>query len=226
MLNEKEKALIQALDSTCGIVSTACEKVKVSRHTYYNWRKANPAFAAAADDIIEAQKDFVEGKLLSLIAMGDASATTFYLKTKAKDRGYTTRFIEPAPQQEADESSLLNQEQAYQAYIKELTASVMKNGSDPVVFAAQIRIAARLQVQADELTRYVCRHGVVAHGQRTRDAAREHIDPHFNALMQITRQLQTALRGLGLNNDAKDIKAEDLFYENLEQMRNTMQELE
>lgn len=222
MLSEKEKALLQALDSTCGIISTACEKAKVSRRTFYNWRQENPAFAAAAEDILEAQKDFVEGKLLSLIAMGDTSATTFYLRTKAKDRGYTTRDVEPERDAEKANDSLLDQETAYDAYVKELSASVEKNGSDPVIFRAQIRMAARLQVQADELTRYVCKHGVVSKGQRTREAARTYLDPHFNALMQVTRQLQAALRGLGLNNDAKEIKAEDLFYDRIEEIKAQM----
>lgn len=75
----------------------------INRSTYYKWRKEDPEFATAADEVQEAQIDFVESKLMGLINAGDTTATIFYLKTKGKKRGYSEKFpaqsvpAEPVP---------------------------------------------------------------------------------------------------------------------------------
>ena len=89
--NKKEK-LLQALRETQGLIYHACKKAgNISRSTYYRYIKEDPEFAKAVEDIKEAQIDYVEGELIKNIAQGKETSIIFYLKSKAKKRGYTDK---------------------------------------------------------------------------------------------------------------------------------------
>ena len=81
-------ALLKALKEAKGIVTTACDAVGVTRKTYYDYYNSDPEFKREADDVQEVAIDFVEGKLFEQIEEGVPTSTLFYLKTKAKHRGY------------------------------------------------------------------------------------------------------------------------------------------
>lgn len=83
--------MLDALERSLGIVSTACEKAGVSRQTHYNWLKDDPEYKAAVDQIQESVIDFAESHLYKLIKEGNPAANIFYLKTKGKSRGYIER---------------------------------------------------------------------------------------------------------------------------------------
>lgn len=87
----RKKDLLDALERSLGIVSTACEKVGVDRKTHYNWLKDDPEYKAAVDQIQESVIDFAESHLYKLIKEGNPAANIFYLKTKGKSRGYIER---------------------------------------------------------------------------------------------------------------------------------------
>lgn len=87
----KKKAMLDALRKTLGIVSLAAKKVGVTRQTHYNWLKADAQYRVEVENILEEEKDFAESHLHQLIQNGNPAATIFYLKTKAKDRGYVER---------------------------------------------------------------------------------------------------------------------------------------
>lgn len=104
-----KKAIIKALEKSLGIVSTACNSVGISRQTHYRWLSEDEEYKQAVDDISEDAIDFVESKLHEKINgvqmvkhdnKGDDvyydlapsdTAIIFYLKTKAKKRGYVER---------------------------------------------------------------------------------------------------------------------------------------
>lgn len=88
---ERQKAFLNALAESRGIISTACKRVGISRQTYYNWLADDEAFRDACNEIAEEQIDQVESRLLDLIEEGDVSSTLFYLKTKGRNRGYNER---------------------------------------------------------------------------------------------------------------------------------------
>lgn len=90
-MEKKKKNLIDALRKTMGIVSSACETVKIHRSTYYEWLKSDPEFAQAVEAVNDRQIDLVESKLLERIKEGDTTATIFYLKTKGKKRGWSEK---------------------------------------------------------------------------------------------------------------------------------------
>lgn len=87
---EKE-AFIETYAACMGIAVMACKKAGITRSTLYNWRRSDPVFNAALLEADEGVIDRVEGKLLQKINDGDRQCIIFYLKTKAKHRGYTEK---------------------------------------------------------------------------------------------------------------------------------------
>jgi hypothetical protein len=88
---QHKKAILQALEKSLGVVTTACKKVGIGRTQYYNWLKDDEEFAKEVDDIQNIALDFAESQLHKQIGDGNTSATIFYLKTKGKKRGYIER---------------------------------------------------------------------------------------------------------------------------------------
>lgn len=104
-----KKAMIEALKKTLGIVSKACELVEISRQTHYRWLTEDPDYKEQVEDISEMAIDFAESKLHEKIngvtvqtynSKGEPviyeqapsdTAIIFFLKTKAKKRGYIER---------------------------------------------------------------------------------------------------------------------------------------
>jgi hypothetical protein len=84
----KEK-LLKALERSLGIVTPACKEVGISRNTFYEYYKTDLIFKASVDDINEITLDFVENNLLKKIKEGSERSILFYMKYKARKRGYT-----------------------------------------------------------------------------------------------------------------------------------------
>jgi len=90
-MQQTKKALIEAMRSSLGVVTTACKKVGVDRTTYYRYYRDDEDFKNAVDDVENIALDFVESQLHKQIKEGSTAATIFYLKTKGKRRGYIER---------------------------------------------------------------------------------------------------------------------------------------
>lgn len=88
---QHKKAIIQALEQSLGVVTTACKKVGIGRTQFYQWLKDDPDFKREVEDISNITLDFAESQLHKQIREGSTSATIFYLKTKGKKRGYVER---------------------------------------------------------------------------------------------------------------------------------------
>ena len=89
--NKKEK-LLEALKETRGLIYHACKKAgNISRSTYYRYMRDDKEFAEAVEEIKESQIDYVEGQLIKNISKGKETSIIFYLKSKAKKRGYTEK---------------------------------------------------------------------------------------------------------------------------------------
>ncbi len=83
--------MIEALEKSLGIVTTACKTVGIGRTTHYLWLDEDPEYKAAVNSIKDIVLDFAESKLHKLIEAGDTGATIFLLKTLGKRRGYVER---------------------------------------------------------------------------------------------------------------------------------------
>lgn len=74
-----------------GNISKIARDLGISRVTFYNWMKNDKKFKEAIDEEIEGMIDFAESKLFALIDEKNLGAICFFLKTKAKHRGYVER---------------------------------------------------------------------------------------------------------------------------------------
>ena len=118
--NTLKKAMIEALQKSLGIITTAAKSVGIDRGTHYKWYRKDKKYRASVDDISERSLDFAESKLHQLIAgivlpetkvfvvqgkkgketlvhegqkhyPPDSTATIFFLKCKGKRRGYVEK---------------------------------------------------------------------------------------------------------------------------------------
>jgi len=103
-VQQTKRALVEALEQSLGVVTTACKKVGINRTTYYNYYNSDPDFKKEVDSLSDVALDFAESKLFSQIDQNNTAATIFYLKTKGKHRGYVER-------QEVDHSGELQVKQ-------------------------------------------------------------------------------------------------------------------
>ncbi len=87
----KKKNLIQALEKSLGIVTTAWKDVGCARSTFYKYYDNDKEFRKKVDNIENYTLDFVESQLHKKIKDGDTTSIIFYCKTKGKKRGYIER---------------------------------------------------------------------------------------------------------------------------------------
>ena len=95
---QHKKAMLDALEKSLGVVTSACKTVGVGRTTHYLWLQEDKEYKAAVDELSDVAIDFAESQLHKQIKEGNSTATIFFLKTKGKKRGYVER-------QEVDVSS-------------------------------------------------------------------------------------------------------------------------
>lgn len=88
---QHKKDVLTALESSLGVVTTACKKAGIERTTFYNYLRSDEAFAANVSELQNVALDFAESSLHKQIASGVPASTIFYLKTKGKERGYIER---------------------------------------------------------------------------------------------------------------------------------------
>ncbi|MFW6173749.1 MAG: phBC6A51 family helix-turn-helix protein, partial [Elusimicrobiota bacterium] len=66
--------------------TAACNKINISRQTFYNWKEEDEEFKKEAERIKEQKdkemEDFAEGKLYEHIKDGNLTSIIFYLKTR------------------------------------------------------------------------------------------------------------------------------------------------
>lgn len=86
-----KKAMIEALEQSLGVVTTACKKVGISRETHYRWLREDELYKDNVEAVGDVALDFAESQLHKQIKEGSTAATIFLLKTKGKKRGYIER---------------------------------------------------------------------------------------------------------------------------------------
>jgi DNA-binding XRE family transcriptional regulator len=89
--NIHKKAMIEALEKSLGVVTTAAKQVGISRKTHYEWLKDDLEYKQAVEELADVALDFAESQLHKQIQNGEVTSTIFYLKTKGKKRGYVER---------------------------------------------------------------------------------------------------------------------------------------
>ncbi len=83
MKTASKKILIEQIKKT-PVIQVACEKVGVSRATFYRWKKSDPKFADKADIALhegsQMINDMAESQLISAIKEGNLTGIIFWLK--------------------------------------------------------------------------------------------------------------------------------------------------
>jgi hypothetical protein len=83
MKTSSKKSIIEQLKKT-PIIQVTCEKMGISRATYYRWKKKDPKFAEEAEIAIEEGSqlinDMAESQLISAIKEGNLTGIIFWLK--------------------------------------------------------------------------------------------------------------------------------------------------
>jgi hypothetical protein len=84
----QKRAMIEALEKSLGIVTTACKSVGIARSTHYEWYSKDKEYRKAVKSIEDIALDFAESQLHKQIQKGNPLSTIFYLKCRGKKRGY------------------------------------------------------------------------------------------------------------------------------------------
>lgn len=79
---EKKKLFLEAFEESKGMTTTSCMRVGLTKDTVIAWRKKDKKFDAAITAIQEKNKEWVEGKLMTLVENNNTAAIMFYLKCK------------------------------------------------------------------------------------------------------------------------------------------------
>ena len=82
----------EALTKSQGFKTPAAKVLGCSLNTVENYVNRYPTLQAHLAELREGQFDFAEGKLLMKMKEGDVASIIFFLKTKAKERGYVEKF--------------------------------------------------------------------------------------------------------------------------------------
>ena len=86
-----KEQMLEALEVSLGIVTEASVKCGVSRTQHYIWCKNDEQYRKAVDSIESKFIDFAETHLKKQIENGSTTATTFFLRTRGRKRGYNEK---------------------------------------------------------------------------------------------------------------------------------------
>ena len=91
VMGKKQKEYLKTLKKCAGLVTHACDKYGIHSQTHYNWMKDYEGFADEVKAIQEGMVDFADSTLYENIKKGDNTSILFYLKCRAKKRGYVEK---------------------------------------------------------------------------------------------------------------------------------------
>lgn len=209
-MDDKQKKFIEVLTQARGLIAVSCKTMGISTTTFYKWKKDNPDFAAAVQEVGEVQKDFVESKLLENINNGDTTAIIFYLKTKAKDRGYGAMVVKSEKDKEIDRQKELVFDKQVLNKKNWLIKVLKKRGSYTPELSAQAKLTATLMVKLEKLSSQIAINGSVSVEVSREGNERQQVSAQEKLFITYAKQLQLALRALGMNTDSHtQIKNDD-----------------
>ncbi len=106
-------ALVEALRASDGNMATVARKFNCHRSLVWQYVDNDPELRALTDELSETFIDEAESQLYSHIRAGNVVACIFFLKTKARHRGYSER-LELIPLDRRDIEVELGQPTAFE----------------------------------------------------------------------------------------------------------------
>jgi len=86
-----KQRIMESLKATHGIKKYMCEVLGVNRQTLYRYLKSNPELESEMQEHLEYITDIAEFNLIENIKKGNSWAVRYWLSTRGKNRGYSTR---------------------------------------------------------------------------------------------------------------------------------------
>ena len=87
----KTGQMIAAIMNAEGNLTRAAESLGCARGTVYKYINDFPTVKATFEEVNERTIDYVEDQLMTQVRRGNMTAIIFFLKTRAKHRGYIER---------------------------------------------------------------------------------------------------------------------------------------
>lgn len=91
MRDIKNNRIVEVYTKNGCNISNTCKALKISRQTFYEWKRKDENLNQMLEEAEEAMIDFAESKLIEHIDNGDVTSLIFFLKTKGKKRGYVEK---------------------------------------------------------------------------------------------------------------------------------------
>ena len=85
---ELKKKFLLALRQSGGIIQPAVNNTGIERFHHYEWLAEDKEYEKELRKIQDQTTDYVEGKLMKLIASDNIKAITYYLSNKGKQNGF------------------------------------------------------------------------------------------------------------------------------------------
>ena len=73
----KKRAMIEALEKSLGVVTTAAKMVGIERTTHYKWMQVDKDYKEKVDDVQNVVLDFAESALHQMVQDHNPAATLF-----------------------------------------------------------------------------------------------------------------------------------------------------
>lgn len=89
--DQTAQKIIKAIKESSGLLTIAADRAGVNPATVWRYTQDYPSVKKAVEEAKEKFTDFAESKLYKKIKEEETIPILFYLKTKAKDRGYVER---------------------------------------------------------------------------------------------------------------------------------------
>lgn len=83
-----KRLMLQALEKTLGVVTTAAKLAGIHRGTHHRWVEEDEEYRDCVQNLNDVALDFSEAALHEMIRDRVPAAVIFHLKTKGKKRGY------------------------------------------------------------------------------------------------------------------------------------------
>ena len=77
-----KRKLIEAMEKSLGVITSACKSCECSRQTYYDFMREDEEFKKAIENLKQISHDFVLTQLYKNIEKGKEASVFFYMKTQ------------------------------------------------------------------------------------------------------------------------------------------------
>lgn len=91
MAKANQKAVIEAIKGSGGVMSTIAKRLDISWYTAQKYVSKWASTKEAFEEELETMKDMAESKIYASIQSGNTQDAKWFLSRKAKDRGYADK---------------------------------------------------------------------------------------------------------------------------------------